>query len=217
VTTAALAPIDGPPPDDTCPGAALVVIGGLPGAGKTTLLRRLLAAELPAVAGLDSEQVAGQLRGAGVRLPYRLIRPLVHGVHRLRVLRAVAGREPVVVLTDPWTSPCWRAAVLAVARRAGRDVRVVLIDAPAAAAVQGQAARGRAISERRMRRHEDRWSGLVRDVGSRLPADAVMVVSRATARRLTAEQLFGPRGTGRWTAGPAGRSGARGGGPAGGS
>jgi broad specificity phosphatase PhoE len=91
--------------------------------------------------------------------------------------------------------------VLAVARRAGRDVRVVLIDAPAAVAVQGQAARGRAISARRMRRHEDRWSGLVRDVASRLPGDAVLVVSRAAARRLTADHLLGPRISGRARAG----------------
>ena len=193
MTTAAIAPVDQPPAGGGRSGdAVLLVIGGLPGSGKTTLLRRVLAPGLPGVTGLDSEQVAEQLRGAGIRVPYRLLRPRVHGAHRFRALRAVAGDERVVVLTDPWTSPRWRAAVLGAARRAGRRVRVVLIDAPSSAAVQGQVARGRAVPERRMRRHEDRWADSVREVVRQAPEDEVVVISRAAARRLTAEQLLGP-------------------------
>jgi predicted kinase len=169
----------------------LVVIGGLPGSGKTTLLRRLLAEEGPALAGLDSEFVAERFRRAGVGVPYRFLRPWVHAVHRSQVLRAVRGGDPVVVLTDPWTGPRWRAAVLGAARRAGRDVRVVLIDAPAAAASQGQASRGRAISERRMRGHEACWTELVRDGAAGVPRGAVTVISRAGARAATAERLLG--------------------------
>ncbi len=105
----------------------LVVIGGLPGSGKTTLLRRLLAGSVPGVVGLDSEDVAARVQAAGVRVPYRLIRPLVHAWHRVRVLRVVSGPAPVVVLTDPWTRPWWRATVLRTARRGGRSVRLVLL------------------------------------------------------------------------------------------
>jgi hypothetical protein len=127
-------------------GAVLVVIGGLPGSGKTTLLNRLFGREAPGVLALDSEQVSARLREAGVRIPYRFLRPGVHGWHRRRVLRAIGGAVPVVVLTDPWTSARWRAAVLRAARRAGRSVCLVLIDAPPEVAADGQAARGRRIT-----------------------------------------------------------------------
>ena len=103
-------------------GGVRVVDGGLPGSGKTTLLRRWPADAGPAVPGLDSEDVAARARAAGVRLPYRLVRPVVHLVHRTRVLGAVRGTAAVVVLTDPWTAERWRDAVLGAARDAGRDV-----------------------------------------------------------------------------------------------
>jgi hypothetical protein len=162
----------------------LVVIGGLPGSGKTTVLRRLLAAGIPGVTGLDSEQVTARLRAAGVRVPYRLLRPLVHGLHRLRVLRGIAGPAPVVVLTDPWTSPCWRAAVLRTARCAGRSVRLVVLDVSPEEAAGGQAARGRAIPARAMRRHTARWAALRHTPGS-------LVVDRGAAGRLSPGELLG--------------------------
>ena len=106
------------------PHGVLVVVGGLPGSGKTTLLRRLLAEGAPGVVGLDSEDVAARVQAVAVRVPYRVVRPLVHAWHRVRVLRVVAGPAPVVVLTDPWTRPWWRAVVLRTARhRAGRGHR----------------------------------------------------------------------------------------------
>ena len=166
-------------------GRLLVVVGGLPGSGKTTLLRRVQRA---GITGLDSEQVTERLRRAGTVVPYRVLRPLVHVLHRARVLRGIAGGEPVVVLTDPWTGPRWRAAVLRAAARAGRRVRVVLIDASAADARSGQVARGRALPAHRMRRHELRWAELLRGVG-----EEVVVLDRAAARRLTADELLEPR------------------------
>jgi predicted kinase len=175
----------------------LVVIGGLPGSGKTTLLRRLLARPVPGVTGIDSEQVTDRWRAAGVRLPYRLLRPFVHLEHRMRVLRAIGGPAPVVVLTDPWTSPAWRGTVLRAARRAGRSVRVVLIAASPEAAESGQATRGRALSPRAMRRHTVRWHRTLRSVeGPDAGIDGALVVGRPAAAGLTlADLLDQPRST----------------------
>ncbi|MGY1633201.1 AAA family ATPase [Geodermatophilus sp. SYSU D01186] len=164
----------------------LVVVGGLPGSGKTTLLRRLLAVEAPGVVGLDSERVPG---GARPRVPYRLRRPWVHGRHRWRVLRSVGGPAPVVVLTDPWTRPRWRGLVLRAARRAGRQVRLVLLDVSPELAARGQVARGRRVPARSMRRHAARWAALRATAGPD-PAPA-LVVDRERAGRLTLAELLG--------------------------
>jgi predicted kinase len=178
----------------TVPQGVLVVVGGLPGSGKTTLLRRLMAQRAPGVVGLDSEDVAARAQAAGVRVPYRLIRPLVHAWHRVHVLRVVAGPAPVVVLTDPWTRPWWRAVVLRAAERAGRSVRLVLLDASRELAESGQTARGRGIPARSMRRHASRWRDLLQAVSG--PAggaglDSVTVVDRVRADRLTVADVLG--------------------------
>jgi hypothetical protein len=175
----------------------LVVIGGLPGSGKTTLLRRLLRTEVPGTTGLDSEHVTALLREAGVWLPYRLLRPLVHGWHRWRVLRTVRGAVPVVVLTDPWTSARWRRTLLGAARRAGRPVRLVLIDAAPDLARTGQTARGRALSARAMRRHTRRWGRLrqalaEQDGGVDGDLESVVVADRQRAAALTLADVLGP-------------------------
>ena len=176
------------------PHGVLVVVGGLPGSGKTTLLRRLVAERAPEVVGLDSEDVAARVQAAGVRLPYRLVRPLVHAWHRVRVLRVVSGPAPVVVLTDPWTRPWWRSAVLYAARRAGRSVRLVLLDASRELAESGQVARGRSVPARSMRRHATRWGSLLQAVAE--PAGGagmgpVTVVDRLRADRLTLADVLG--------------------------
>ena len=172
-------------------GPVLVVIGGLPGSGKTTLLRRLLRTGAPGVTGLDSEQVATRLREAGVRLPYGLIRPFVHGWHRWRVLRTVRGGVPVVVLTDPWTSEPWRRTVLRAARHAGRSVRLVLIDASPELAESGQTARGRALPARAMRRHTRRWRHLLQALHDHERAGHVVVVDRQRAGVLGLAEVLG--------------------------
>ena len=167
-------------------GPVLVVIGGLPGSGKTTLLRRLLAEEVPALTGLDSEFVAEGFRRAGIGVPYRFLRPWVHVVHRRRVLRAVRGGDPVVVLTDPWTAERWRSVVLRAAAVAGRRVRLVHLDAGPELAAEGQSARGRVLSERAMRRHVQRSAR-----ASSAPDALVVDRRRADALRL-AEILGAP-------------------------
>ncbi|MGY1616163.1 AAA family ATPase [Geodermatophilus sp. SYSU D00691] len=173
----------------------LVVVGGLPGSGKTTLLRRLLAGAPPGIEGFDSEQVTERLRAAGVRLPYRLLRPWVHLWHRRRVLRGIRSAAPVVVLTDPWTHRGWRDAVLAAAARAGRAVRLVLLDASAQQAAGGQTARGRSIPPRSMRRHVARWDDVLWTVADDGPAGVAssLVVDRSEADRLTLAELLPPR------------------------
>jgi hypothetical protein len=117
----------------------------------------------------------------------------VHAWHRVRVLRVVAGPAPVVVLTDPWTRPWWRAAVLRSARRAGRSVRLVLLDASRELAESGQAARGRGIPARSMHRHATRWGALLQEVSGPDGGgpDAVTVVDRVRAGRLTLADLLG--------------------------
>lgn len=167
----------------------LVVLAGLPGSGKTTLLRRLTEGRPRGVTGVDSEQVADRLRAAGVGVPYRVLRPWVHLAHRVRVLRQVGGVAPVVVLTDPWTSAAWRSAVLGAARRAGRSVRVVLLDVPVEVAVRGQQERGRWISARRMRRHAARWTQLLAAAGG--TGEAVTVVDRERAAGLSLAEVLG--------------------------
>jgi predicted kinase len=165
----------------------LVVIGGLPGSGKTTLLRRLLAEAVPGVTGHDSEFVAERFRRAGIGLPYRYLRPWVHVLHRWQALRGIRRREPVVLLTDPWTSDRWRSAVLRAAAAAGRSVRVVRLDAPPELAAGGQAARGRALSPRAMRRHVERARR-----GTTTPRAApALVVDRRRADRLALADVIG--------------------------
>ncbi len=188
--TTATMPVPGPVPGPAPAGdaaRALVVVGGLPGGGKTTMVRRLLGDGVPGVASLDSEQVAARWR-TGSRVPYRLMRPLVHTQHRLRVLRALTGPAPVVVLADPWTSRWWRPVVVGTARAAGRAVRLVLIDVSPEDAGEGQRIRGRRIPEGRMRRHGLRWARLVR---SAVEGPDVLVLDRSRAARLTLAELLG--------------------------
>jgi hypothetical protein len=183
-------PVPGPVPGPAPAGdaaRALVVVGGLPGGGKTTMVRRLLGDGVPGVASLDSEQVAARWR-TGSRVPYRLMRPLVHTQHRLRVLRALTGPAPVVVLADPWTSRWWRPVVVGTARAAERAVRLVLIDVSPEDAGEGQRIRGRRIPEGRMRRHGLRWARLVR---SAVEGPDVLVLDRRRAARFTLAELLG--------------------------
>jgi predicted kinase len=128
----------------------VVVVAGLPGAGKTTLV-----AGEPRV--LDSDGVREAWRPRLAPVPYRLWRPLVHVWHLAAVWRAL-GRPGGVVVVRPFSSPWLRRAVLRRARRHHPAVHLVVVDATPAQARAGQRARGRAIGERRMRRHERRWA-----------------------------------------------------------
>ncbi len=185
----ATVPVPGPAPVPARdPVRGLVVVGGLPGSGKTTMVRRLLGDGVPGVRSLDSEQVAARWRTGSV-LPYPLVRPLVHTLHRLRVLGALAGSGRVVVLADPWTSRWWRPVVLGAARAAGRAVRLVLLDVSPEDAADGQRIRGRRIPEGRMRRHGLRWERLLRTASA---GPDVVVIDRPRAARFTLAELLGP-------------------------
>ena len=140
------------------PGAA-VIVGGIPGAGKTTFLARTVRPGDATV--LDSADVRRRLRARlGRRVPYALYRPVVHAVHLLRVWRALAGPAPVVV-NDCATRAPLRRLLRRRAARAGRPVCLVLLDVDPPAARAGQAARGRRVRSRAMRRHERRWARMV--------------------------------------------------------
>lgn len=196
------------PVGDRLPVAAqsLVVIGGLPGAGKTTLLRRL-STGLPAdVVALDAEEVTARLQAARRLVPYRLLRPVVHALHLVRVAGAVEGPASVVVTTDPVTSPLRRVLFAVLARRSSRSLHLVVLDTTVDEAVQGQHQRGRTLSSRRMRRHARRWEALrARLVGSagggrarprgaagRLrTADRCDVLGRSSAARLVRVDVTG--------------------------
>ena len=186
------APGTASPAGRTGTGRVLLLVGGVPGAGKTRLLARLLAQAPAGTRGLDSEQVAAALHRAGLRLPYRLLRPLVHAVHRARVRAVLRGGAPVVVLTDPLTSTRRRSALVRAARRAGREVHLVLLDAAAEEARRGQVDRRRAISDRSMARHVRRWRAALDRlrVPGGTPGATVAVVDRGSAGELTVEQLL---------------------------
>jgi hypothetical protein len=91
--------------------------------------------------GLRGRRRAGA--GGGRARPVPPDPAAVHAWHRVRVLRVVSGPRRSSSSPDPWTRPWWRSAVLRAARRAGRSVRLVLLDASRELAESGQAARGR--------------------------------------------------------------------------
>jgi predicted kinase len=186
------APVATSPPGRTAPVRVLVLVGGLPGAGKTRLLARLVAQAPPGTVGLDSEQVADRLHTLGVRLPYRLLRPVVHAVHRVRVRRVLRGPCPVAVLTDPLTSARRRSALLRSAHRAGRQVRLVLVDVAPAVARQGQEERRRGLGPRAMARHVRRWRSALAQARTTGSLDGVpaLVVTRDGTRDLSLELLL---------------------------
>ncbi len=179
------------------PQRSLVVLAGLPGAGKTTLLRRLAAGSAPGVRTLDAEDVAQRLRAHGRRLPYRSLRPAVHGLHLLRVLRDARGSADCVLTTDPMTSALRRLLLRAAARRSGRALSVVLLDATEEQALLGQRTRGRALGPRRMARHVARSARLraaLARTGGMSFVDEVLVLPRVAADRLTALTTAGGAG-----------------------
>lgn len=118
---------------------SLVVVGGVPGAGKTILLDRLGA--LPGTVVLDSAEPIRRWRR--LPLPYRLLRPLVHSEHHVRIAFAVllAVCDGVVV-HEPATRAASRRRLLGRARLTGRPAHLVLLDVDPATARAGQIARG---------------------------------------------------------------------------
>ncbi|MCF2527710.1 ATP-binding protein [Yinghuangia soli] len=139
----------GPAPEQIVYGASdLVVLAGLPGAGKSTLMARCARART-----IDSQHVRERFQ---LRLPwwvpYPVIRPLVRITHYLRLYAALRARGPLVV-HDCGTVPLVRTWLAATARRQGRDVHLLFIDARTDEARAGQQARSRCVPPRDFARH----------------------------------------------------------------
>ncbi len=173
------------------------MVGGVPGAGKSTAIRAVaLACGVPVV---DPDQVRTWLaRRLPAGTPYRRYRPLVHVVHTLRVLAAVAaGGDRVLVVHDPSTRPARRVLFARLARAAGWRPTLVLVDATRSSARAGQLRRGRVVDPDSFDRHWQRWQVLRSEVlGGRGPSDAadwdrLLLVDRSAApdtlRQLCAE------------------------------
>lgn len=174
--TASLDPA--PPVRLDAPGRSLVLVAGLPGAGKSTLLAGLSPA--PDVAVLDSQR--HRAAATASRLPYALVRPLVHLAHRASVVGIAVGPTPCVVVHLPATRPGLRRAVRGLARITGRDPHLLWVDAAPADALRGQHARGRTVRGEAFSRHVDDSAGLAERLRTGAESSAwtsVHVVDRA--------------------------------------
>jgi predicted kinase len=173
------------------PANSLVLLAGVPGAGKSTLLRRMSwESGGRKVRILDSADVRARLRPLLGRLPYARWRPVVHTLHYLRVVAAIALGGPLVVhdcLTRPWV----RWAFGALARATGLRVHLLLLDATEQEALDGQRARGRQVREESFLLHCRRWRKVLRRAElepDRIVRGAVsaVVLDRRAAARLAA-------------------------------
>ncbi|MGW4891549.1 AAA family ATPase [Kitasatospora sp. NPDC004240] len=165
------------------PADDLLVVSGLPGSGKSTLMRRCIRGRL-----IDSQQVreehAERLPGW---LPYFVYRPLVRFEHYRRLRRAILAGGPLAV-HDCGSLPWVRTWLTRTARRQGRRVHLVLLDASAAEAREGQQARGQAVSAYAFARHREASERLRRRLaGTGTPpagCASAVVLDRAAARAL---------------------------------
>jgi hypothetical protein len=139
---------------------SLVVLAGLPGAGKSTLLAAADTDGAPAVV-LDSDQVRTSLRTFFPEaLPYRLYRPLVHFVHRARIVWFAITANGLLLVHEPSTRPTTRAGLVAVGVLTNRPRHFLWLDASPEQALSGQVARGRLIRSRSFTRHVRRAARL---------------------------------------------------------
>lgn len=139
---------------------SLIVLAGLPGAGKSTLLAAADTGGAPAVV-LDSDQVRTRLRALFPKaVPYRLYRPLVHFVHRARILWFAITATGLLLVHEPSTRPTTRAGLVAVGVLTNRPRHFLWLDASPEEALSGQVKRGRLIRSRSFTRHVRRAAGL---------------------------------------------------------
>ncbi|MFT7839940.1 AAA family ATPase [Saccharothrix sp. BKS2] len=140
---------------------SLVVLAGLPGAGKTTLLAAADTGGAPAVV-LDSDQVRNRLVALFPKaVPYRFYRPLVHLVHRGRILwYAITASRSLLLVHEPSTRPTTRAGLVAVGLLTHRPRHFVWLDASPEEALAGQVERGRLLNSRSFTRHVRRAARL---------------------------------------------------------
>ena len=165
----------------TYPGNAVVVVAGLPGAGKTTLIRR--ATSRPAIV-VDTDD---QRRRGGQASYVR---------HYGHIVQAVWGRQPVVIHSRGTLGTLRRLIALLSFLR-GRPAHLILLDAPRAAAEDGQRRRGRRVPRAIMDREAARWERLLRRGVRGEGWRSVTVLDRASAARVEElhwEQTYNPWG-----------------------
>ncbi|MEU5695518.1 AAA family ATPase [Actinosynnema sp. NPDC020468] len=148
---------------------SLVVLAGLPGAGKTTLLAGVDTGGAAAVV-LDSDQVRNRLRDLlPTRLPYRLYRPLVHFLHRSRILWFALFGRGLLLVHEPSTRATTRAGLVVVGWVSGRPRHFLWLDVDPDVALDGQVSRGRLIRSRSFARHVERAARLRAAFADRRP------------------------------------------------
>ncbi|WP_424532835.1 AAA family ATPase [Sphaerisporangium viridialbum] len=181
------------------PRECVLVVAGIPGAGKTTLLRRLFA-----VTGqesttartddgtlvLDSAQARTWWRRYLHRLPYAWWRPLIHLTYYGRLVLTMRAHNGPVVLHDCATSPWNRRLIMNAARRARKQVHLLMLDVAPPTARAAQHARGRRVPASSFARHCDRWQRMrdaVLDGPGAVHPDitSAVIINRAGAQRLT--------------------------------
>lgn len=129
-----------------------VVVAGIPGAGKTTMLRR--ADNRARAAIVDSDQVRNGAQGLVPDwLPYRWYRPIVHLVHRLRIVLVALRFHGPVVVHEPATRASTRLLLIVIGMLARRTRRLIWISAEPDDARRGQIERGRLVAARSFARH----------------------------------------------------------------
>ncbi|SEG85295.1 Predicted kinase [Nonomuraea solani] len=177
------------------PSGSLVILTGLPGAGKTTLLQRLYglhgAESLPVAAGaavvIDSSQARRHWHGRLAWAPYPVRRAVVFVTHLTRIRQALISGHSVVA-HNRGCGPYVLKGFAWLARRHGAGFHLLLLDAPADAALAGQRARGRVVAPRTFARHQRRWGSLVTRVkgGDPAPATGARLIDRVEAGLLEA-------------------------------
>ncbi|GAA5055323.1 ABC-type phosphate/phosphonate transport system ATPase subunit [Thermocatellispora tengchongensis] len=183
------------------PPGSLVLLAGLPGAGKSTLLDRLYR-----LTGTETEPVrAGDVRVIDSRqsrnwwsrylrpINPRLRTPIVHTTHVWRIVRELLRGHAVIAHTrGTWPHILYGLSWLA--RRAGAQAHLILLDVDADTALRGQRDRGRVVAAPAFARHRRRWNRVMAQArsGSLPPAESVVILTRASADRLRAIHFDGP-------------------------
>ncbi|MER5726973.1 AAA family ATPase [Streptomyces sp. NPDC002138] len=161
----------------------IVVVSGLPGGGKSTLIERAVAG-----GGIDSQDTRARWeRRMPGGLPYAAYRPLVRAAHYWRLWQVLRSGDSAVV-HDCGTQAWVRALLAGAARRRGRALHLVLLDATAEQALAGQRARGRGVSAYAFARHRGAVTRLLLEAeAGRLPAGcaSAVLLDREAAARVT--------------------------------
>lgn len=130
------------------------MVAGLPGAGKSTALEELqVRGAASGLLVLDSASVRGWLQPRLARIPYPVLRLVVHTAHWARILTLALTEHRPLVVHETATRPGSRLVLRVLARCGGRPVRLVWIDVPGGVALRGQVDRGRVIRPRAFTRH----------------------------------------------------------------